>query len=240
MSFATYSAKLTTRRDFNEKFFELHFELITPNRIEFLAGQYVLLNVPGEAKKKSYSLSSSPQMTHAIELLIDCSPDGPGSRYLKELAIGEEITFMAPFGRFVLPEKNSPQEQQEKSLSLVATGSGIAPMKSFLEELLYHRGDQRAITLYWGMRYAHEQFWFEEFAQMQQTHHNFRFHPVLSQAPDEWSLCRGRVTDCLLVHNQLPEAGYYLCGSSAMINDVTALLQKQGVAASFIHHERFN
>jgi NAD(P)H-flavin reductase len=240
MPFSTYTAKLTQRRDFNETFFQLYFELMEPNRLEFKSGQYVLLNVPGEGKKKSYSICSSPQTQHAIELLIDSAPDGPGSRYLKALKVGETITFMAPFGNFVLPPVGSPLEQAETSLAFVATGSGIAPMPSFLDDLLVARGDKRPITLYWGLRYAEDQFWYEEFSEMAQIHPNFRFHPVLSRAPEEWPLCRGRVTDCLTVHAQAPNTGYYLCGSSAMIDDVSAILAKQGVLKEHIHHERFN
>jgi NAD(P)H-flavin reductase len=240
MPFSTYTAKLTQRRDFNEYFFELHFELIEPNRMEFQAGQYILLNVPGEGKKKSYSICSSPQTQHAIELLIDSSPGGPGSIYLKNLKVGDTITFMAPFGNFVMPPVGSPQEQAETSLAFIATGSGIAPMPAFLDELLINRADKRAITLYWGLRYTQDQFWYEEFSEMAQTHENFRFHPVLSRAPEDWPLCRGRVTDCLNIHAQAPGTGYYICGSSTMVADVTALLEKQGVPKTHIHHEKFH
>lgn len=240
MAFANYTAKLTEKKHHTPMFFEMHFELLAPNRIQFQSGQYVILTVPGVPQKKSYSIVSSPNMDHAIELLIDISPDGPGSRYLRDLQVGEDITFMAPFGNFVLPPVDSPVALAEKELAFVATGSGIAPMKSFLEDLLLIRGDKRLMTLYWGLRHAEDQFWFDYFAGLAQNHANFRFHPTLSRPPEEWPLCRGRVTDCLSIHPQAPNTGYYLCGGSAMIDDVTALLQKQGVPPQHIHHERFH
>ncbi len=238
--FAMYTAKLSEKRQHNEMFFQLRLELVSPNRLEFQAGQYVILNVPGHAKKKSYSICSAPSTTHAIELLIDTAPGGPGSIYARNIQPGEEVTFMAPFGRFIVAPQNTEIGQAEKKLMFIATGSGIAPMLGMLKDLLIDKGDKRPMTLYWGLRYAEDQLWFEEFDLLAREHPNFTFHPTLSRPPEDWPLCRGRVTDCLTVHPQSPaDTGYYLCGSTPMINDVSAVLLKLGAKSEHIHHEKF-
>lgn len=239
-SFQTYTAKLSEKKVYTERFIQLRCELVLPSRLAFQAGQYLILTVPGDPKRKSYSICSDAQTQHAIELLIDISPDGAGSRYLATVEVGEDITFMAPFGRFILPAPGSPEEQQEQSLAFIATGSGIAPIRSQILDLLLTRQDTRPMTLYWGMRYSDDFFWLEDFELLAQEHPNFTFHPVLSRPGEDWPLCRGRVTDCLSVHELLPSAGYYVCGNSDMITDTASVLQKRGVPAERIHHEKFN
>lgn len=237
-----YIATLAEKQILTDKFIVLRFQLVQPNRLEFKAGQYILLTVPGTPQKKSYSIASAPQVNYAFDLLIDISPQGPGSKYLQSMQPGDEIEFMAPVGRFVVEPRDSAIGQTEQQLVFVATGSGIAPMKGMLEDLLITQHDTRPMVLYWGLRYAQDQFWYDEFSRMSQQHQNFQFHPVLSQAPEEWPLCRGRVTDCLMVHPQpvAGSAGYYLCGNSPMIADVTKLLTEKGVPVQNIHHEKFH
>lgn len=239
MNIQTFRARLAESTVYNDKFIQLHFELIEPNRLKFRAGQYLQLTVPGTPQKKSYSICSDPQVDHAVAVLVDVTPHGPGSNYLENLKPGEEVTFMAPFGRFVVEPRETPVGSAEKNLVFVATGSGIAPIRAMLEDLLIYQADDRPMTLHWGLRQAGDQCWYEDFELLSQQHPNFRFHPVLSQAPDSWPLCRGRVTDCLMVHDLPPDAGYYLCGSAAMIADVRDLLLKKGVTEEHVHHEKF-
>lgn len=236
-----FRAKLSEVHWHNDKFFSLHFELLEPHRIEFRAGQYISIDVPGSDHKKSYSLVSPPEMDHGFELLIDKTPMGVGTRYLMNMQPGDELSFLAPLGFFFLPP-NPAEELQEAAITFVATGSGIAPIKGMLEHLLVTNNDQRPITLYWGLRYAEEQFWYDDFQLLAEQHPNFLFHPVLSRPPEEWPLCRGRVTDCLLVHPQIADGpiGYYVCGSTQMVVDVSKILEEKGVEKQFIHHEKFH
>lgn len=244
LPFQIFKARLAERTKLtdNGKFWHLHFELVEPNRLKFQAGQYVQLSVPGTAQKKSYSVCSSPQTDHAIEMMIDSTPlqlGGLATKYLLEIEPGAEVSFMAPLGRFIVESRETPVGSAEKALTFIATGSGVAPIRSMLEDLLVYRGDDRPMILHWGLRFIEDACWFEDFELMSEQHPNFRFHPVLSKAPDNWPLCRGRVTDCLSVHELQPEAGYYLCGNATMINDAKTLLLQKGIAPKHIHHEKF-
>lgn len=245
LPFKVFKARLSEKKQLNEsgKFWFHHFELIEPNRIQFTAGQYIQLSVTGTAQKKSYSICSPPQTDHAVELMIDSTPlelGGLGTKYLMEIEPGQEATFMAPFGQFTVPDRGTPIGAAEKALVFVATGTGLAPIKSILEDLLVYKGDDRPMILHWGLRFIEDQCWFEDFELLSEQHPNFRFHPVLSKAPENWPLCRGRVTDCLTVHEMLPNAGYYVCGNASMIADVTKLLTEKGIAPEHIHHEKFH
>jgi Na+-transporting NADH:ubiquinone oxidoreductase subunit F len=228
-----FTAKLADKIILNEKFVQYSFELIQPNTMEFEAGQYISLALPQGNLRRSYSICSAPSNTHGFELLIDQGPNGPGCLYLQSLKFGEEIRFLSPLGLFTIKEPTAP-------IILVATGSGIAPMRSMLLDLLQTKSSQQAILLQWGMRHEADLFWLEEFSELSDQFPNFRFHPVISQPTPKWPLCRGRVTDCLSVHDLVPTAQYYLCGNSQMLDDVMNVLIKRGVAQQNLHHEKFH
>lgn len=230
----TYKAKLADKRVMNDKFTIFHFELVEPNKMEFLAGQYVSFLVSESGERRAYSISSSPDVKHGFDITLDITPDGLGVQFFRNLDFGEEVEFLGPVGQFVIQE-----EPREDSIVFVATGSGVAPMRSMVVDLLINKRDQREITLYWGLRYEEQMMWQDEMQDYAQKFKNFRFHPVLSKAKQEWPLCKGRVTNCLEIHDLPENAGYYLCGSTAMIEDAKAVLVKRGVAEASIHHEKF-
>jgi NAD(P)H-flavin reductase len=232
-----FTAKLSDKIILNDKFQHLYFELEQPNVMEFEAGQYISLALPGTSERRSYSLCSAPEKNHGFELMIDISPHGKGVQYLESLQFGQEISFLAPLGIFVVPPELSSLPNQP--LTFIASGSGIAPFRGMLLDQLQQKNNKNTITLYWGIRHEEELFWLDEFEDLMVTHSQFKFHPVISQAKPEWPLCRGRVTDCLSVH-QLPEnADYFLCGSSQMILDMVQLLDQKGIPKQKVHREKF-
>lgn len=235
MPLATYRARVSDHTLIKGKFQYVTFELIEPKGLNFQAGQFIMMNVPGMAPKRSYSIASNPVDTYKVEILVDVGPQGDGSLYLQSLNPGEEVTFMAPGGQFVIAP-----DPAETRLVFIATGSGISAIRSMILNLLQTKQDPRPMTLHWGMRRAQEVFWEQDFLLMQQSYRNFHFDLALSQAPDNWPLCTGHVTDCLQKHYQIfTQTGYYLCGNKRMIDDVSAFLKTKGVVETNIHHERF-
>lgn len=229
-----YKAKLADKIVLNEKFTTYRFELVTPNQFIFSAGQYVSFLVSDKGERRSYSISSSPDIDHGFEITVDVVPAGLGVTFFENLNFGDEVQVLGPMGEFII----QPGEL-ENEIVFIATGSGVAPMRSMIIDLLRNKGDQRKIILYWGLRHEENLIWQDEFQDYAQTFANFSFHPVLSQARQEWPLCRGHVTDCLSIHDLPEQAGYYLCGSTAMIEDVKKVLTDRGINKSFIHHEKF-
>lgn len=235
---AVYTAKLLEKLQHNEKFIQFRFELTEPHRMNFLAGQYVSVKVADRGDRRSYSICSSPEIDHSFELLIDVTPQGKGCQYLCSLQDGEAIEALGPMGRFVVPS-DVATTSAESALQFVATGSGIAPIRSMILDQLQVKQDQRPITLYWGMRHEQDLFWVQEFEELVRSFPNFEFHPLLSQPTDIWTLCRGRVTDCIKTHARPENAGYYLCGSESMLKDMRQLLQSMAIAPERVHFESF-
>lgn len=227
------TARLSDKIQLNDKYTQYFFELTSPLLVEFEGGQYVSIQVSPRGDRRSYSICSNPSKTHAFELLVDLTPQGMGTTFLRNLALGDEISILAPMGVFTLVDND------ETSINLVATGSGIAPFRSMILDLLINKKDKRDITLYWGLRHETTLFWQDEFLDLAEAHDNFHFHPVISQPTPEWPLCQGRVTDCISMHPQEAGAGYYLCGSAKMIEDMKNILADKNVPAAHVHHEKF-
>lgn len=102
---------------------------LAPTRpFSFLAGQYISLKVDDRGQRRSYSIASFPSQAE-IELLIDVSPMGIGSRYVLGLQPGDEVEALGPLGRFGINGKRG------KKL-FVATGCGIVPLRSMILEQL--------------------------------------------------------------------------------------------------------
>lgn len=227
-------AKLADKIIQNQKFVQYFFELIEPHEVQFQAGQYVSLKVSERGDRRSYSICSSPEKNHGFELLIDISPQGLGTSFLSEMTLGQEVDVLMPLGVFTVS-----QASDEQAVIFLGTGSGIAPFRSMILDQLQAKHDTRPIVLHWGLREVNQLFWQDEFQELAESFPNFHFHPVISRPTNEWPLCRGRVTDCLRTHEFNQQAGYYLCGNAAMLQETLTILQEKGILPGHIHHEKF-
>lgn len=241
MGIQRFDAKVSDLQVLNPNYLTVKLELIDPHSISFTAGQYVIVTIPNADPKRNYSITSNPEINHSIELLIQTVPNGLGSEFFKSVKPGDGVEFRGPAGGFVVAESSGSIGMEEDELIFIANGSGIAPIRSMILHLLQTKKDNRPITLFWGMRHIQDLFWVEDFNQLQQDFPQFKFEVILSQPPDTgWDLSRGYVTDLVVGRiENFERKGYYLCGSSAMIDDATELLQSKGVKHLHIHRERF-
>ncbi len=226
-------AKLSEKLLLNDRFIQFTFEWTEPHQVTFAAGQYMSILLPDSQMRRSYSICSNPAKEHGFDLMLDIAPNGIGVKYLQSLEFGQEISCLCPLGVFTVPETVTGP------LHFIATGSGIAPYRSMVLDQLQNKKNTQPIMLYWGMREPNMIFWEDEFAELMQAFPNFQFHPVISQAPEDWPLCRGHVTDCLSTHALLPNTHYFACGSEKMVTDVLTLLQTKGVPKEQLHREKF-
>ena len=240
MAITTFRAKVREHELLAGRFQYVDFELMSPARIQFQGGQYLIMKVPGMEERRNYSIASEPAQDHSVEILVDISPGGDGSLYLASLSPGDEAEFMAPAGVFVVADPESELGRAEEKLLFVATGSGISSIRSQILDLLQTKKDKREMYLHWGMRYVEDLFWEEEFRGLAEFFPNFHFDLVLSRPPRQWSLCSGYVTHCVAEHHKdFSKIGVYLCGNGQMLVDMTTLLTERGIQKEHIHTEKF-
>ena len=222
----------------SERFLLLKFELVEPNEIVFEAGQYVSIKINELGERRSYSIASTPDNTHGFYLLVEIVPDGKGSEYLSSLALGEEVEVLGPLGKFVVV---SSQEANVKRL-FVATGSGIVPIWSMINDQLINKKSLAPIRLHWGMKREEDLFWMDNLERLSEAHPNFVYDIVLSKASDSWDLCTGHVQDCLMrdfPNGELSNWEGYVCGSQEIVKDVCAKLEELKMKKEYIYHEKF-
>lgn len=221
--------------DESEKYLLVKFELLDPEKLEFRAGQYVSIPVNAQGERRSYSIASTPDSEHGFSLVAEMIADGKGSRKLREEEIGAELEILAPLGNFVVRGK-------KEKLLFVATGSGIVPIWSMINDLLVNKKERRPIRLHWGMRNEAEMFWFDNMERLSEEYPNFVFDQVLSDPSEKWVLCTGHVQDCLkrdFEEERLEEWEGYVCGNPKMVEEMSVLLEELGMQQESIYHEKF-
>jgi len=105
---------------------------------------------------------------------------GVASNYLCDLREGDEVRLSGPNGkRFLLPENHADHEYL-----FLATGTGIAPFRGMVRELL-GRGCDRPITLIMGSPYRTDLLYHEEFRSLEADHANFTYLTAISRERDD-------------------------------------------------------
>jgi NAD(P)H-flavin reductase len=125
---------------------------------------------------------------------------------------------------------------------MIATGTGIAPIKSMLLYLLGHTG-RRRIRLFFGLRNVSDLFYTKLLSDLRESHPWFEPTIILSQPdPMGWHGLRGRVTDLIneqVSADQVSNTDAYLCGGRPMIEEAKRLLIYKGMEVDHIRHETF-
>ena len=235
MPLQLFRAAVCRIRDLTHDVRELDLRLMEPPQLTFKAGQFVSFEVGQNEKKQAlirpYSIASPPSRPDVLTLLFNLVPGGPGSTYLFNLKEGDETQFKGPAGTFRL------RDDPARDHLFVATGTGIAPIRSMLLAL-FEKNAACSVTLFWGLRSQRDLYYQDELAAWAKAHPRFTFTTTLSRPEDGWSGERGRVTR--LVEERIASVNnlaVYLCGNSGMIQDVTGTIQKKGLCP--IYREKY-
>ena len=235
MPLQRFRAQVERVRDLTYDVREIELRLKEPPAIAFKAGQFVSFEVGRDALNRTivrpYSIASPPSQAERVLLVLNLVPGGPGSTYLFSLRVGDETEFKGPTGAFYL------REDPARDLLFVATGTGIAPLRSMLYTLS-ERGFPHQVTLYWGLRSQRDLYYQDDLEALARAHPNFSFITTLSRPEDGWTGERGRVTPLVEARiASVQNLAVYLCGNEGMIKDVTAVLQKKGLCP--IYREKY-
>jgi CDP-4-dehydro-6-deoxyglucose reductase, E3 len=208
------------------------FYIKTDKKIEYEAGQFVMLKAEIEGKKigRAYSVASINE-DEFIEITFKVC--GEFTKYLNKFKEGDKIICQGPFGHFTL------NKNQNKKIVLIATGTGITPIRSMLREIYMKKkmDEFEKITLIYGSRYLKTLNYNEEFTTMNVEFDNFEYIPILSRE-EEWKGKRGHVQS-VVKENIDKESTYYICGLKIMAGEVHKILTEAGVEKNNIIVEGF-
>jgi ferredoxin-NADP reductase len=245
-----YKARLTNTVVLSDRADCKHFEFEVEDLpdFQFAAGQFVsmLANKNDKQMTRAYSIASGPRGNNKFDLCLNRVEGGFFSNYLCDLDHGCTVHFHGPHGHFVLrtPLRDS---------LFIATGTGIAPMRGFVEALFPENGappkhdlNGREIWLIYGTRYESEIYYREYFERIAAKHPNFHYIISLSRADESWKGARGYVQDHV---KQILEArtGHgkddmdaYICGLNDMVSGTRKLLADFGWDKKQIVFERYD
>lgn len=205
---------------------------LPPNQqLDYHPGQYIDV-IGKDGLRRSYSVANAPASDKLIELHIRHVPDGAMSRYwFDEAKTNDLLRLNGPLGTFFL------RDVAGLDLILLATGTGMAPIKALLEEMSSWSKERlpRSINVYWGGRIPQDLYWNPTEAGI-----DLRYLPVLSRADSAWSGLRGYVQQAVLQSGiKLEHAVVYVCGSLAMIDSARAQMVAAGLNARRFYSDAF-
>lgn len=133
-------------------------ELADP--IDFEAGQFVVIQIPGVVGGRAYSMVNYERATRLLEFVVKKKPDGRFSDWLFGSSVdGTKAEIYGPLGRAVF------QPNEAKNVLCIAGGSGIAGMMSILSRgcrddyFKTHKGN-----VFFGVRTLNDAFFLDELA----------------------------------------------------------------------------
>lgn len=199
-------------------------------KLEFFPGQYVDV-IGKQGLRRSYSVANAPRADGKVTLHIRRVEKGRLSRYwFDEAKENDLLRLEGPLGTFFLRQSN------QTDLVLLATGTGIAPLKAILEHLAANpkASSYKKIHLYWGARTEQDIYWAPSFANLP-----LEFSPVLSRVTNGRS-CSGYIQDAVIEDRiDLRASVVYACGSEAMIKSAYEKLVGAGLERSNFYSDAF-
>jgi ferredoxin-NADP reductase len=236
--------------------FHLEFTIDELDRFDFIPGQFistVATDKTGKQQTRAYSIASAPR-SNQFDLCLNRVENGFFSNLLCDLEIGQTVQFHGPHGLFTLREPLTDS-------IFIATGTGIAPMLSFVQGLFPSSGQDlsrgRKFWLVYGTRHETELYYRDYFEEITEEHANFHYMNTLSRPHDGWEGTRGYVQELVAEiaeghashhfrENNLPEpvGGFavhaYICGLNDMVSANRERLMGLGWQRKQVIFERYD
>ena len=207
-------ARISSLQRMSPDVIRLQLQLPASESFQYRAGQYldVLLR---DGARRSYSMANAPHTGPGLELHVRHMP---GGRFT-DLVFGsmkerDIVRIEGPMGSFFL------REDSDKPIVLLASGTGLAPIKALIEHM-QERRITRPATLFWGGRRPQDLYmdaWVRAQCALMPSLH---YVPVVSDAvpEDNWRGRTGFVHRAAL--EDIPDmSGYqvYACGAPVVVD----------------------
>lgn len=207
--------------------------------ITFKPGQYIQLKAPAyegneEEVYRAYSIASSVNDKHAVELLIGYT-GGIATTYVHHhLKEGDNAHVNGPYGDFYYHDDDGGP------IVLAAAGTGMAPIISILQYMVDNNIKRKAI-FFFGAKTMDDLFLLDKMKVFEEKLEDFKFIPTLSREESpEWKGEKGRVPAAIDKYIEKGENySAYLCGSPAMIDSIVEALLKKDIPPEKIYYDKF-
>lgn len=202
--------------------------------IDWKPGQFINLRRE-DGVVRSYSIASIQEEDYFLSIHVKRVDNGVMSSWLlDEVDVGDTVRLQGPVGTCYYDPA-----QQDQSLILLGTGSGLSPLVGVCRDAL-RQGHRGKVVLHHGSRYIDGLYLREQLREMAASHANFEYHVSLTEGELEPGIERGRI-----VAHAFPEGAdregwmVYLCGVPEMVFEARVAAVRAGVVRADIRADPF-
>jgi ferredoxin/flavodoxin---NADP+ reductase len=211
--------------------------------LRFENGHFIMLGlqIDGKPLMRAYSIASANHEEHLEFLSIKVS-DGPLTSRLQNIKPGDEVLVSRkPTGTLLLHDL-----KPGKRLYLLSSGTGLAPFMSIIKDPQTYERFEKVILVH-GVRYRSE-LAYRDYIEWELTHHEYLGELVRNQliyfptVTRERFRYQGRITSLIESGRLFTDIGMpplspatdriMICGSPAMLADLSVLLDGRGFEIS--------
>ncbi|MNH62138.1 Ferredoxin--NADP reductase [compost metagenome] len=214
------------------------FTMTRPAHFKFTAGQFarIGLKVGEELVVRAYSVVSSP-FDETLEFFSIVVPDGAFTSNLQHLKVEDELYLeKIPYGYLTLARYQQPLPHD---LWLLATGTGLAPFLSMLQDFDTWSKYQK-INLVYSVRTAAELAYVDRIQEIAETfgegHVGFKFISIITRDPSAQLHDRlpvlienGELEKVAGIELSPATSHVMLCGNPQMVDDTKEALKCRGL-----------
>lgn len=209
-------ARVTQLEPLSDDVMLVQLQMPSTEMFRYQAGQYLDF-IFKDNVRRSYSMAVAPEEGKAVELHIQHMPGGMFTDRIfgateRPIKLREILRIEGPLGTFFL------REESDKPILFVADGTGFAPVKAMIEEIIA-KGITRPVTLYWEGRRPQGLYMNDLVEQWVDQLPHFNYIPVVSSAlaEDNWQGRTGSAHQAVLEDfEDLSVYQVYACGSPAL------------------------
>ncbi len=228
-------AKITSKDFLSTQVVRLKLKLPKSQHLQFLAGQYLEVVLPG-GKRRAFSIASPPHDNEELELHIRHVDGGDfTSRVFDELKVGDLLRIEGPLGTFFIRHDSS------RPMLMLGGGTGFAPLKAMIEYLL-QKQSKRSLHLYWGAKTLEELYCLQVPQSWAAENPHIQFTAVLSdpEHKDKWQGRTGFVHQALEQdYPDLSGHDVYMSGPPMMIESAKRAFIARGLPEDRLFYDSF-
>ncbi|MFI6478362.1 globin domain-containing protein [Nonomuraea sp. NPDC050663] len=200
-------------------------------RLPYTAGQYVNVQTSRWPRVwRTFSIANAPRADNTIRLHVRAVSGGWVSTSLvRHTRIGDTIMLGPPMGTMTPPDRGN------RDLLCVAGGTGLAPIKAIIEQVIAS-GRRPNVHLLYGARTAAELYDLPDLIRMESSFPWLRVLPVVSDEP-AFDGMRGHLPEVTERFHTWSEHQVYVCGPPDMVNETVRRLQVNGVPLARISRD---
>jgi len=233
----TLPARVSSLRKLSEDVMEMTLKLPETERLAFRAGQYIEI-ILRDKSRRAFSIANSPSNDEVLELHLRHIEGGKFTDHvfneMKEKAL---LRFEGPFGHFHIHDNSN------RPLILIAGGTGFAPIKAMLEQLI-EESDTRPVHFYWGVRTKSDLYRNDLAEKWAFQHKHIQYIPVLSEVQGDNNDWQGRIgfvhTAVMDDFDDLSDFDVYMAGPPIMIDAAKENFVKKGLPEDQLFSDSFD